>query len=108
MEASNGIAFAQPSLDYVPFSQHKFAMRRVSFQLGLSELPVPLLDVYLEDSKLNVEKFGERSVISSLIEIGVTHWNMAIGRWEPILEKTVIDITLRLSPKERYVMVSVS
>ena len=68
-------------LGYSPHSKHKVTIGKLSLQFGLSELPVPLIDLCLERSQIDVELFGKTNVLTSKIDFCINYWNMMIGKW---------------------------
>jgi hypothetical protein len=55
---------------------------KIEIQLGLSELPVPLLDLSLRNTRAILDIHGENNVSGKVeIDIMANCWNMLIGRW---------------------------
>ena len=45
---------------------------------------------------------GPTKIITNKLEMIVDYWNMLIGRWQPLLEKSIFDITLRIALQNYY------
>jgi hypothetical protein len=93
---------------YTTQSRHKVTIGRLSLQIGLSELPVPLLDVCLEHSQIEVELIGKTKVMTSKMEMNINYWNMMIGRWEPLMERWASELTLKAGQFEKYLLATSS
>ena len=74
-----------PPPTYHPITKYTFDIARVFIHLGMSELPVPLLDLSIKDTKGTFEMMGKQQSISLKASISVFYWNMPIGRWEPLV-----------------------
>jgi hypothetical protein len=97
---------AQPAQPYMSHAKHRFNITKLSIAIGLSELPVPLLSFTLTRSESKIELIGKTIIITNKLEPTLEYWNMLIGRWEPVLEKSLIDeLTLRTG-KETYCSMS--
>lgn len=47
---------------------------------------------------------GKTRVLTSKVEAAVNYWNMMIGRWEPVVERSLIELTLKAGQYEKYLM----
>lgn len=86
------------------YVQHIFNMEKFTIQLGVSELPVPLLDVTFE-GKVIIELLDKTKTINLEIQnLTSKYWNMLIGRWEPILERLTATSNLKFTSSGVYVI----
>ena len=70
-----------PPPAYTQYVQHIFNFEKLTIQLGLSELPVPLLDVTFE-GKVMIELLDKSTAINlDINNLSSKYWNMLIGRW---------------------------
>lgn len=88
---------------YYPYTKYVFDISKAYLQLGISELPVPLLDLNLKDTNGTVEKIGTNQNVSIHANLYAFYWNMPVGRWEPIIEQFCPIINLTLG-KQKYIV----
>ncbi len=94
-----------PNLGYVPQSKHHASITKLALEMGLSELPVPLVCMTIENSEVKAELLGSTKILTNTLEVTLDYWNMLIGRWEPVLEQSNFELTLRIG-KEKYCSIS--
>lgn len=68
-------------MGYTPHNTHSIAINKFTFELGLSELPVPLISLGLQNSQAKIKMLGITKIITNKLEMTVDYWNMLIGRW---------------------------
>lgn len=92
---------------FVSYTKYTIDINRIQIQLGLSQLPVPLIDFIIKSTKCTTEFLGQNKTGSLKSSVTANCWNMLIGRWEPIIEELSVSMNFKIG-QDKYLLLDCS